>query len=483
VRHLCQCVVAVWRVILGLLILCWAGTVWAGAVRPLNFVLIVSDDLGWTDLGCQGSKFYETPNLDQLAREGMRFTDAYAACTVCSPTRAALLTGQYPARLHLTDWIPGHSRAYAKLKVPDWRMYLPLEEMNLARALKGLDYASASIGKWHLGGPKYWPEQQGFDLNLAGCDRGQPPTYFSPYKIPTLPDGPPGEFLTDRECAEAMKWIARHREQPFFLYLPHHAVHAPLMGKTNVIAKYEAKARAHPELRQRNATYAALVESVDDSVGRILRRLDELKLADNTVVIFTSDNGGLVLRNTTSIFPLRAGKGSAYEGGVRVPLIVKWPGRTRPGSVCSVPVISTDFFPTLLEMAGLKTPPVAPVDGESLAPLLRQFGGLKREAIYWHYPHYHPGGATPYGAIRQGDWKLIEFYEDNHVELYNLGEDIGETKNLAAKAPEKKEQLLGKLRRWRHAVGAQMPTLNPDYDPATDRYFNSPEPMEKSRGE
>ena len=462
-------------------LLCMLAAVSASAARPPNFVFILADDLGWTDLSCQGSKFYETPNIDRLAREGMRFTQAYSACTVCSPTRASILTGQYPARLHITDWIAGHKRPYAKLQVPDWTMHLPLETANLPRELGPAGYGRASIGKWHLGGPQFWPEKQGFDLNLAGCDRGQPPSYFSPYKIPTLPDGPVGEFLTDRECAEAMKWIEQHRDQPFFLYLPHHAVHTPLMGKTNVIAKYKAKAK--PDAPQRNATYAALIESVDDSVGRILQKLDELKLTGQTVVFFNSDNGGLVLNNITSNLPLRAGKGSAYEGGVRVPLIVKWPGVTQPGSLCDVPVISADFFPTMLEMAGRQAPSGHKVDGESLVPLLRQSGGLKREAIYWHYPHYHPGGATPYSAIRQGDWKLIEFFEDNQIELYNLKADLSEKTNLAATRADKSKELLGNLRHWRQEVGAQMPTPNPDYDAKVDRSFNPTRQVQNSRGE
>lgn len=431
---------------------------------PPNFILILADDLGWTDLGCQGSRFYETPNIDRLAREGMRFTQAYSSCTVCSPTRASILTGKYPARLRLTDWIKGHARPFAKLQVPDWTLFLPLEEVTLAEALEPAGYAAASIGKWHLGGVDCYPEKQGFDLNLAGCDQGQPPSYFSPYKIATLPDGPVGEFLTDRESLEACRWIEAHRAEPFFLYLPHHAVHTPLMGKTNVVARYKAKVQ--PNAPQRNPTYAALVESVDDSVGRILAKLDELKLADHTVILFTSDNGGLVLNDVTANLGLRAGKGSAYEGGVRVPLIVKWPNGTRPAGLCDAPVISADLFPTLLQIAAVSPPSGVGVDGESLVPLLRGTGGLKRQAIFWHYPHYHPGGATPYGAVRQGDWKLIEFYEDNRVELYNLRDDQAETRNLATTLPDKASELRRTLHAWRQQTGAQMPMPNPRHDPA-----------------
>ncbi len=428
------------------------------AARP-SIIFILVDDMGWTDLGCQGSKFYETPHIDRLAREGMRFTQAYSACTVCSPTRAALMTGKYPARLHITDWIKGHVRPKAKLKVPDWTMHLPLEERTVAEALKEGGYATASIGKWHLGEPEFYPDKQGFDVNLGGYDKGQPPSYFSPYNIPTLADGPKDEFLSDRLTDEALKFIEQNQAKPFFVYLPHYAVHTPLMGKSNVVAKYTAKADPQKS-PQRNAKYAALVESVDDSVGRILRRLDELKLAANTVIFFTSDNGGLVLSDVTSNLPLRAGKGSAYEGGVRVPLLVKWPGVTRPGSVCETPVITPDYFPTMLEMAQLKP---EKVDGESIVPLLRQSGSLRRDTIYWHYPHYHPGGATPYGAIRQGDFKLVEFFEDDHVELFNLKDDIGEKNDLAAKLPDKATQLRKQLHAWQQEVGAQMPTANPDY--------------------
>ena len=436
------------------------------AAKP-NIVFMLVDDMGWTDLACFGSKYYETPNIDRLASQGMRFTDAYSACTVCSPTRASVLTGQYPARLHITDWIAGHKRPFAKLSVPDWTMQLSPDIPNVAKVLKAAGYATASIGKWHLGPEACWPDKQGFDLNIAGCDKGQPPSYFSPYKIPTLSDGPDGEFLSDRLTTEALKFLEQNKDKPFFLYFPHYAVHTPLMAKKEVVEKYRAK--ADPNAPQNNPTYAALVESVDDSVGRLLRKLEELKLSENTIIVFTSDNGGLLQNKITSNVPLRAGKGSAYEGGVRVPLIVKWPGVTKPGSVDHTPVISADSFPTLLAMTGASAPTSHTVDGESLEPLLRQTGSLKREALFWHYPHYHPGGATPYGAIRAGDFRLVEFYEDNRVELYNLKDDIGETRDLAAKLPEKAAILRQKLHDWRQRVGAQMPTPNPARDPVKDQ--------------
>lgn len=446
--------------LLGLLLLA-AVSLPAGAADRPNIIVILVDDLGATDLGCCGSSFYQTPNLDRLAREGMRFTQAYSACTVCSPSRAALLTGKYPARLHITDWIAGHKRPNAKLRVPDWTQYLPHGERTLAEALKGAGYATASIGKWHLGGPEYYPETHGFDRNVGGTDRGQPPSYFSPYRIPTLPEGPAGEFLTDRESVEAARFITENRDRPFFLYLPHYAVHTPLAGKKEVVEKY--RGRISPDSPQKNATYAALVESVDDSVGRITRVLDDLKLSERTLIIFTSDNGGLL--PITSNLGFRAGKGSAYEGGVRVPLIIRWPGRVRPGTESAVPVITPDHYPTILQAAGVKPEPGQVVDGESLLPVLERKGRPKRDTLFWHYPHYHPGGATPYSALRQGDWRLVEFFEDNRVELYNLREDPRETENLAATRPEKAAVLRKRLQQWREGVGAQIPTPNPDYRP------------------
>lgn len=455
-----------WRIVLyfltGLLSLPLAST--AAPSQP-NIVLIVADDLGWTDLSCYGSDLYETPHLDRLARDGMKFTQAYSACTVCSPTRAAILTGKYPARLHITDWIPGLPPENPKLLVPPWTKYLPLEEITIARALRSAGYVTASIGKWHLGGEEYYPEKHGFDVNIAGSSAPAPPSYFAPYKIATLPDGPQGEYITDRLGEEALKFIEQHKDKPFFLYLPHFAVHTPIQGKEALIQKYRAKNRSG--LKQKNAVYAAMIESLDDSVGRIRRKLDELKLADHTVVIFASDNGGRV--PTTSNLPLRVGKGSCYEGGTRVPLIAHWPGVTKPGSVCETPVISMDLFPTLLEIAGEKEAARRAVDGVNLAPLLRQDGGWKREALFWHYPHYQHyqlGGTTPYGAIRAGDFKLIEFFDDLRVELYNLREDVGEQRNLAAQMPAKADELRARLHAWWKEVGAQMPSRNPNYDPS-----------------
>ena len=449
-------------------ILVTCGAILAAAVAPAdqpakpNVIVILVDDMGWRDLACQGSGFYETPHIDRLAASGMRFTNGYSACTVCSPTRAAILTGQYPARLHITDWIAGHQRPQAKLLPPDWTKQLPLETVTVAERLKAAGYATASIGKWHLGGPAFHPEHQGFDENRGGYDRGQPPSYFAPYKIPTLAEGPPGEYLTDREAAEAVTFITAHKDGPFFLYLPHYCVHTPIQAKPAVTAKYKAK--DPPAHQPKNAAYAAMVESVDDALGRIVATLESLGIRDRTAIFFTSDNGGLA--GVTDNRPLRAGKGSAYEGGVRVPFIVSWPGVTTPGDTSDVPVITPDIPATILELTAAGSD--RPLDGRSLAGILRG-GGLERAAIFWHYPHYHPGGATPYSAIRAGNWRLVHFYEDRRNELYDLTADIGETTDLAEAQPERVVKLKQQLDAWLTAVSAQLPTPNPAYDPAKDQ--------------
>jgi arylsulfatase A len=437
----------------------------------LNFVFILIDDMGWKDVGCYGSTFYKTPNIDRLAAQGMRFTDGYATCPVCSPTRASIMTGKYPARLHLTDWLPGRTdRPSQKLLRPNFRQYLQIEESTIAKALKPLGYVSASIGKWHLGGKPYYPEQHGFDFNVGGTERGSPPSYFFPYKnpnfnIPTLPGGREGEYLTDRLTEEAEKFIDKNKDKPFFLYLAHYAVHIPLQAKKDILAKYQPEVK--PGEEQNNPIYAAMVESVDQSVGRVMRKLEDLRIADRTVIVFTSDNGGLSVKEgpntpSTSNFPLRAGKGYLYEGGIREPLVIRWAGTTKAGSVCNVPVSSVDFYPTVQEMAGL---PAQQIDGVSLIPLLKQTASLKRDALYWHYPHYSNQGGKPSGAVRKGDYKLIEFYEDGKLELYNLKEDIGEKNDLASKMPQKAKEMHAMLNEWRKAVDAQMPTPNPDYKP------------------
>jgi len=398
------------------------------------------------------------------------FTDAYAACPVCSPTRASLLTGRYPQRYNLTDWLPGRpDRPDQKLLRPKINPQLPLEEITLAEALKPAGYVCGHVGKWHLGGKGFGPEQQGFDVNVAGDQTGTARSYFAPFKskdgtfMPGLETAPEGEYLTDRLTSEAEKCIGANRDKPFFLYLAHYAPHIPLRAKSELVAKY--KPGKHGE--QGNPNYAAMLESVDEGVGRILKKLDEVKIAERTIVIFNSDNGGLATlegSNMASTYngPLRDGKGYLYEGGIRVPLIVRWPGVTKAGTSCSVPVSSIDFFPTALEACGVTSE--AKVDGVSLVPLLKG-GELKREALYWHYPHYANQGSRPGGAVRAGNYKLIEFYEDGRRELYDLKKDVSESQNLIADKPEVAKELAAKLDAWRKDVGAKMMTPNPDYVP------------------
>jgi arylsulfatase A-like enzyme len=395
----------------------------------------------------------------------VKFTQNYSACTVCSPTRAALLTGKYPARLHITDWIPGEMPDNPKLIVPDWTKYLPLDETTMANVFHNAGYATASLGKWHLGGKQYYPDKHGFDFFLAGTDQPNTKHYFSPYGIPTLPDGPKGEYVTDRLTNEAIRFIDTNKEKPFFLYLPHFAVHLPLQAKQKLIAKYQAKIK--PGDAQSNAIYAAMIDSLDQSVGRIRAELNKLGIADRTIVVFVSDNGGRV--PTTSNLPLRVGKGSCYEGGTRVPLIIDWPGVTKAESVCDMPVISMDLFPTFMEIAGLADGATTALDGVSLVPILQRSGNLKRDELFWHYPHYQhyqKGGATPYSAIHKGEFKLIEFLADRRVELYNLKDDIGEQHDLASQMPDKVEELRKRLHAWREEIGAQMPTRNPKHHPS-----------------
>ncbi|MHC4509167.1 MAG: sulfatase-like hydrolase/transferase [Planctomycetota bacterium] len=417
-----------------------------------NIVFILIDDMGWPDVACYGSKFHETPNIDRLASQGMKFSDAYAACPVCSPTRASIMAGQYPARVGITDFIPGHWRPYEKLIVPENRLQLPLESVTIGEMLREQGYATCYIGKWHLGGRGYSPDKQGFDKVVLGV-KNQNDKQVSGF--------------TD----EAVKFIEDRRKEPFFLYLSHHSVHIKLEAPEELVDKYKNKPK--PPTGVNNPVYAAMVEHLDTHTGRILKKLDDLDLAERTIVIFFSDNGGLRqayggYRGPKQIVstnaPLRDEKGTLYEGGIREPLIVRWPGVVKPGTDCSVPVTSVDFYPTFLEIVGGKGSPNQPLDGESILPLLKQGGTLDRDAIYWHYPHYHH--SRPAGAIREGDYKLIEFYEDGRLELYDLASDIGEKKDLATEMPQKAAQLQQKLARWRRSVKAKMPTPNPDYDPA-----------------
>ncbi|MEI8381582.1 MAG: sulfatase-like hydrolase/transferase [Planctomycetota bacterium] len=451
-----------------------AMTVSADETRP-NVVLIVIDDLGWADLGCYGSKFHKTPHLDRMAGDGMRFTQAYAACPVCSPTRAAIMTGRYPQRMGITTWLPGHpDRNEHRLLQPKVNQQLPAEETTIAEVLKKAGYASASIGKWHLGGAGSAPTDHGFDVNVAGDQAGSPYSYFSPYtnkggkSIPGLDQAPAAEYLTDRLSAEAEKFIEAHQQTPFFLYLPHYAVHTPLTAKPELQKKYGAMP-TQANGSQINPIYAAMMESMDEAVGRVLKKLDELKLSEKTLVIFTSDNGGLCNGNgqiipPTSNSPLRDGKSHLYEGGVRVPLIVKWPGVIKPGTTSDAVVSSIDFFPTIV--SACKTASMASIDGVNLRPVLDGTGRLERDAIYWHFPHYNGNAAAkPGAAIRAGDWKLVEFYETGRRELFNLAKDMRESSNLIEQNADIAKDLHAKLSTWRESVGAKMPVPNPNYAP------------------
>ncbi|MEZ4700248.1 MAG: sulfatase [Rhodothermales bacterium] len=468
------------------ILFCWAALslFLAGCAqtpRPPNVVFILIDDLGWMDLGVQGSSFYETPHIDRLARQGALFTQAYAASGVCSPTRASIQTGRYPARLHITDWIPGEGDVPGRtfMQVQD-RDELPLGERTLAEAFRDAGYATAHIGKWHLGGKGHLPTDQGYDVNIAGNDRGQPPTYFYPYERGdyVLDDlrlgGHEGEYLPDRLAQEAVGYIEQHAEQPFFLHLAFYEVHTPLEGKPELIEKYKGRQPAITDderfsplegrrrLRevQDHPTYAAMVESMDTAVGVVLDALDRNGLTDDTIVVFTSDNGGLatVVNPPTSNKPLRWGKGWLYEGGIRVPLLVRWPGQVTPARLAT-PAMSTDFYPTLLDMAGIRENRA--VDGVSLWPAL-QGGDLPERPLFWYYPHYHTSGSRPTAAVRQGPYKLFAYLEDGRRELYNLDLDIGESTDLAAVQPERVAAMDRMLQDWLAGVGAQPPQAMPD---------------------
>lgn len=418
--------------------------------RP-NIVLLLADDLGVNDLGCYGRAEHRTPNLDRLAAEGLRFTSAYCAQPICSPSRAAILTGKAPARLRLTTYLPGRPDTRSqKLLHPKIRQELPLEERTLAEALRDAGYATAALGKWHLGGRGFGPEAQGFEVVFAGRAN----------TAPSAEEGGKGEYeLTAR--AEA--FVRENRSRPFFLYLAHPTPHIPLGARPERVAAY--RDAFHP-------VYAAMMETMDDAVGRLLKTLDDLGLRERTIVIFSSDNGGLHVPEgredpPTHHGPYRAGKGFLYEGGLRVPLLVRWPGRIPAGRVVEDPVVNTDFMPTLLELAGLEVP--GGLDGVSLAGLWTGRGRPAPRAFLWHFPHYTNQGGRPGGAIREGDWKLVEHYEDGRAELFNLARDMGESEDLAAREPGRAEALRRKLAEWRRSAGAQENAPNPDFDPALHR--------------
>jgi arylsulfatase A-like enzyme len=446
-----------------------------------NFVFFLVDDLGWADVGCFGSTFHETPNIDALAASGMNFTNGYAACPVCSPTRASILTGRHPVRVDITDWIPGSSSRGGKdgkLATPEDRSNLALEEVTIAEVLKQNGYQTFFAGKWHLGNEEHWPTDQGFDFNIGGCEKGSPPGgYYAPWTNPNLTAKEKGEYLTERLTDESIKFMENRNEaKPFLLYFSYYNVHTPVQPYKKRIDHYVVKAEKQfkgptpkqeehlgtSRMRQDNPAFASMVTAVDDSVGAVLSKLDDLKLADNTVVIFFSDNGGLCTlgRNrvgSTCNLPLRSGKGWLYEGGVREPTIVRVPGVTKPGSQCDEPIVSMDFFPTMLELAGLPLAPKQHVDGQSLLLLLKGGSSEKSRPLYWHYPHYHGSTWTPGASVRNGDWKLIEFYHFEKVELYNLKDDSGEQNDLSKANREKTQRLLSQLHRWQKQIGAKMP--------------------------
>jgi arylsulfatase A-like enzyme len=449
----------------------------ARGAEKLNLVFILADDLGWTDLSCYGSDLHESANLDRLATQGVRFTNAYAASPVCTPTRASILTGKHPARLHMTIWREAAlERGNRKLLQPVCLDSLPLAELTLAEILKDDGYYTAHVGKWHLGRAEAYPQPHGFRRNVGGTLWGAPQTFWYPFSgdqyfrdwryVPDLEPGEPEDYLTDSLTDAALEIIEQKTadQQPFYLNLCYHSVHTPIEGKPELVKKYERKIGENSI--QRNPHYAAMVESLDDNVGRVLDKLDELDIADRTLVIFTSDNGGFVNRcklhpnlQVANNTPLRSGKGSCYEGGVRIPLIVRGPGIAN--GVCETPVISCDFYPTILSQLGLADRIEGELDGIDLSPQLRDPAlPSNRESLYFHYPHYYPT-TTPVSAIRKGDWKLLEYFEDGHTELFDLKSDLGETTNLAAEQPEIADQLLDELRSWRKAVGAQLPERNP----------------------
>ena len=460
----------------------------AAQAKQPNFVFFLVDDLGWADVGCNGSTFHKTPHIDALAKSGVRFTDGYAAASICSPTRASIMTGRHPVRVNITDWIPGTSKTGKFEHVKD-RDNLALEETTIAEVLRENGYKTFFAGKWHLGNEGHFPEDQGFDINIGGHHRGSPPGgYYAPWTNPKLEAKADGEYLTERLTEETNAFIAKQAEakNPFLAYLSYYNVHTPIQPYKKRIAEYEERAKAlegeTPTIamrdglsraRQDNAALGSMVAAVDDSVGTVLAKLKQLGIAENTVVIFFSDNGGLCTRpfdgdakkrakariGPGCNLPLRSGKGWLYEGGIREATIIRAPGVSKAGGVCNSPVISMDFFPTMLELAGIGLKPKVHNDGVSLVDLLKSPDRKKERSLHWHYPHYHGSGWTPGGAIRKGDWKLIEFWEHGDAQLFNLAKDIGEQEDLSKKYPGKKAALAADLAAWRQDIGAVMPVV------------------------
>ena len=430
------------------------------ALKP-NILFILIDDMGWMDLGCQGNPHVKTPNIDRFAMEGVRFTNAYAPAPVCSPTRAALMTGHSPARLHLTNHLPHQNRftpPESKLLPAEMRDHLPLEYTTIAERLRDeAGYATAFIGKWHLykgREEKFAAQFQGFDINIGGCSYGGPPTFFDPYRIPFLTDRKKGEYLPDRLADETISFMQKQvqAKKPFYVALWNYTVHWPMEAPGEFVAKWADK----PKVGYNHKVYPAMLETMDLAIARVLEELGRLKIEEETFVVFTSDNGPF--GGVGDARPLRADKGHLYEGGIRVPLIVRWPGKVAAGTVREDPVILTDFYPTLLEVAGLKTKKHYPGDGESLLPVLTGEADLQRDALFWHYPNFAFHRDNRLGsAIRMGDYKLIEFFDRNEVELYNLREDLGEKKNLAGVEAGRVEEMRKRLSRWREKSGARMP--------------------------
>lgn len=484
---------------LSMLLFAAAGLPCHGMKKP-NVILILMDDLGYSDLSLTGSRFYETPHIDRLAKQGAFFSDAYAASPVCSPTRASILTGKYPSRIGLTNHSgnTGPKGPGYRLNAPEPAGNIPLDDVTLAEALKQGGYATAHIGKWHLQrhnekGRAHFPEANGFDVNIAGHNMGQPGSYYFPYtsqqhpntNVPDMEDGKEGDYLTDALTDKAIRFIEQHRRKPFFLNLWYYTVHTPIHPRQDKLNKYRAKAKemgldktrnqvvpeynSFSQTHQNNPDYAAMVESMDENIGRILKALDDLRLAQDTMVIFFSDNGGLSTGAgkgmPTSNLPLRAGKGWVYEGGIREPLIIRYPRKVRPGLIIEEPVVSTDLYPTILELAGLSARPEQHVDGLSLAPLMRRAArALKREALYFHYPHYHHiNSMGPAGAVRMGHFKLVQAYETGNVELYNLRDDIGEQQDVSQKMPNRTKHMTGMLHSWIKKTGSLLPTSNPQF--------------------
>ena len=447
---------------------------------PPNFVFILVDDLGWADVKYNNSEsFYETPNIDRLAQRGIRFSQAYSANPVCSPTRAAIMTGKHPNRVNITDWIPGNDPKDRLLLGPQDRHELALEELTIAEKLKEKGYKTYFVGKWHLGDEGFFPEDQGFDVNLGGHHRGSPPGgYYSPYKNPKLTDGPEGEYLTDRLTDESIKFIDQSRDDPFLLCLAFYTVHTPIEAAKKHIEKYNLKRRdltveevphrkegdGWTKLLQENAEYASMVAAMDENVGRIADKLEETGLSKNTWIIFTSDNGGLstLYRQNapTSNGHLRAGKGWCYEGGIRVPLIISGPGIVGPGRLAAEPVVSMDYFTTILSIAGIDH---NPNDGQNLLPLLKGEGTVNRDELFWHFPHYHGSAWKPGSALRKGDWKMVYFYEDDRSELFNLADDPGEKHDLSDIYTEKAGEMKKILESRLAESGGKLPIPNPDY--------------------